>query len=962
MAYTDEYRVQYSDDKRKLIKFDANLFSNDMVEYFVYDGTEVIGATAFKGNNSLRVIHLPDSIRLVENEAFSGCKIEEVHFAGGIEQWLQINWKGTFNTGYRLYFNDTNLVESVIIPENISVIKECAFYYCKSLQSVIFNKSITLIERDAFNKSGLKGILSIPKSCLTIKQFAFFNCSGITKVKIPNTTQSIWHGAFSACYGLQRFVVSSGNENFYTDGVGLYSYLKVPYSNAIYKSKLNLVALASGSNVNYCIHNNTISIVSEACCLGSIPGEKLEITHSVDIAKGAFRSCKDSITIKAPIAMKKALLRERVSLNRIEPTFDYQDALISHEPPEVVSLNPFRVLGVYCDASAREIQSNVARIKRFLEIGKQPKFIADFNEVLPPLQRTQEMVDKALSQISQPKEKLAYAFLWFSKPCCEQHHKAEYLLRNSKIEEARELILRHREDSKTMIGPYICLSHQHSNSESNLIWLASIVHSFYFENKITDNNGQSLNSGKSLIADICGDNFYISEEECQILLFDKLITFVNPIHLWACSNSGCFSETVIQHLFSQSIGKNIAKINSQITSTNAINKNESAKQLQAAQNLIRNTKNDINIIDDYLPLSDVRAISVHDALSDKVLQLAINIYNHADDINIVARDVLALMQDALTLAYGDIVKNRCLDNIRVVKETVDELPPIGLEVVDTQIYKAVMRARNSADTISEAIKLLKEVEPLLYEVNLNLISEVDSDAAKQAQNYFTKVSTAIANICLNKLIEDVNNSRGEKSFEAWQIITALNQLPLSDEFKKNRYDKNCGTLLRNINNSVIYAFPSTSDKITYDILDIRPEAVVWAQCQKDNTYKHYIRRFPNGAHITEARLRQNAITARAQEQARQKREQARQEREQARQEHERARQEQERERVQEDKTAREGKILNWTIGILIFTIALELAYLFWEWNGVIAALGIIAIGIAVYVGLLVLYYTQIPNS
>ena len=74
MAYTDEYGVQYSEDQKKLIKFEAkkfeaNLFSEDMTEYSVLAGTEVIGTRAFKGNKTLKAIHLPYSIRLVESEA-----------------------------------------------------------------------------------------------------------------------------------------------------------------------------------------------------------------------------------------------------------------------------------------------------------------------------------------------------------------------------------------------------------------------------------------------------------------------------------------------------------------------------------------------------------------------------------------------------------------------------------------------------------------------------------------------------------------------------------------------------------------------------------------------------------------------------------------------------------------------------------------------------------------------------
>lgn len=929
MAYTDEYGVKYSDDKKKLIKFEANLFSEDMTEYSVLEGTEVIGTNAFMGYKTLKVIHLPYSIRQVESKAFSDCKIEEIHFAGDIEQWLQIDWKCFLNQGYRLYFNDTNLVESVIIPESISVIKDNAFYFCKSLHSVIFNKNITLIERDAFNKSGLIGILSIPKSCLTIKQYAFFNCNDITRVKIPGATQSVWYGAFSACYGLQSFVVSNENEHLYSDGIGLYSFVTERDSKNVDKSKLRLVALASGYKGKYRVHEKTVSIVSEACCFSSIPSGEIEITQTVDVVRGAFRCCRGKI--KAPITMRKALFEEGISNNQIETIFNYQEALISQDAPEVIALNPFRVLGVYCNASQREIQSNAAKIKRFLEIGKQPSFKTDFNEVLPPIDRTQEMVDKALSQISQPKEKLAYALLWFAKPRCEQHRKAEDLLRNNNIEEACEMMMNDCGDGRRMIGPYFFLSRHCSNNDFTLINFVQVIHLLYFIKNYTDDNEEPDTLDKSLIEEICGEKFDISNEDFQILLLDKIITFVKPTHLWASADSSRLPKPVIEYLFSKSIGKNIASINTNIAAIKTIDKKDTQKILKAANELKQKTKQDIATIDEYLSPSDVRYISVHDALANQILQSAIDGYNHAEILSTVARNVYALMQYASSLAKSELVKNRCEDNIKVVKEVVDELPPTGLESIDKKLLAAVTRARNSSDTIEQAKNLLIETEQYLFKINLAYLTESDKDIAKQIFAYFTKVSTVIASVCLNKIIEDVNSSRYNLSHQAWEVIQALNQLPLDADFKKARYDNNVDTLIKNMSRGV-YGNKHYRDSISYDLIDIRPEYDVWKDCRLKNDYRQYIKRFPKGAHISEAKRLQSEIGRKADELRKRQEEQR---------ELERIRHEEQRKR--EQKIKREGKLLNWAIGILVVTIVFELIYLFYGWDGVLGTFGYIAL-------------------
>ena len=861
MAFTDEYGTQFSDDRKRLIKF-----TSDSREYSIPNGTEEIAMNAFNGNQSLKILHLPATIKKIESGAFGKCKIEEIHYAGGIEQWLQITWKSYFSQGYKLYFDEDKLVESVIIPDNISVIKELAFYYCKSLHSVIFNKNITTIENDAFNKSGLKGIISIPKSCSKIKQYAFFNCIDITKVKIPEATNEIWYGAFSACYELQSFVVSPGNNYFFTDGTGLYSYLNLGKTGVINKQQLKLVALASGSKKKYRLHEHTISIVSQACCYDSIPGGELEIPHVVTLVNDALRECKG--TIKAPVTMRKAVLEQGLPSNKFKTIFVYQDALLSNETPELLTLNPFRVLGVYCNASQREIQSNAARIKRFLEIGKQPSFSTDFNEVLPPLERTQEMVDMALSQISQPKEKLAHALFWFAKPCCDQHRKAEDLLRNGMADESYKSLAKDCGDFRTMTTPYLVLASQFEDFDDELLTLVKLGYEFYWNRKeINDGNGNIVKVVSSLIEEICGENFHISKEECQNLFLDQLMTFVNPIHLWACADDANLSHSISDYLFSKSIGQNIEHINAQIANAKAVNKNDSPKSLLAARQLKQNATSDIDIIDEYLLANDVRLTAVHDALADQILQLAINCYNRAEDRRTVAREVYSLMKYASQIAKGSLLKSRCEDNMKTVKVIVDDLPPIGFENTDKDLLAIVTRARNSADTIEQAKKLLKEAEPHLFKINLAQLTEGNKEVAKQILAYFTKVSTVIANVCLNKIIEDVNSSGVNKSALAWTVITALNQLPLDPEFEKNRYNENVDTLIKNMTHGA-YGISHYKGFVTYDLIDLRPEYEVWKDCQAKNNYTQYIQRFPKGAHINEAKKLQGDIERRAEEQRR----------------------------------------------------------------------------------------------
>ena len=236
-------------------------------------------------------------------------------------------------------------------------------------------------------------------------------------------------------------------------------------------------------------------------------------------------------------------------------------------------------------------------------------------------------------------------------------------------------------------------------------------------------NGQSIKFEESLLDQICGDNYSISKEECQVLLLEMLMTFLKPVHLWACAKTYHLSDSIIEHLFNKSIGLNISHINTQIALGQSIDKKKSAQILKFAKDLKQSTSQDIKVIDQYLSSKDIRFISIHDSLANQILQLAIDAYNCASNRSSVAREVYDLMSYARTLTKGDMLKSRCDENLKIIKNEIDELPPIRLEETDKKLIAIVGRARNSADTIEQAQVLLKEAEPHLFKIKQIQLTE-----------------------------------------------------------------------------------------------------------------------------------------------------------------------------------------------------------------------------------------------
>jgi len=74
--------------------------------------------------------------------------------------------------------------------------------------------------------------------------------------------------------------------------------------------------------------------------------------------------------------------------------------------------NPYRTLGLFGNATEKELQKQIATIKRYAEVGKTKAFDFDF-PFLGDFKREEAEVQKAASRIEQAKNKVHYSLFWF---------------------------------------------------------------------------------------------------------------------------------------------------------------------------------------------------------------------------------------------------------------------------------------------------------------------------------------------------------------------------------------------------------------------------------------------------------------------------------------------------------------------------------------------------------------------
>ena len=115
---------------------------------------------------------------------------------------------------YQYFLFDNKTVCKIVIPDAVTAISENAFTLCSSLSRVEFgeNIAITTIPRRAFNSCTSLESIIIPDGVTVIEEYAFVGCSALVSITIPVTVTSIAEDAFAECLKLVEIVNHSSVE------------------------------------------------------------------------------------------------------------------------------------------------------------------------------------------------------------------------------------------------------------------------------------------------------------------------------------------------------------------------------------------------------------------------------------------------------------------------------------------------------------------------------------------------------------------------------------------------------------------------------------------------------------------------------------------------------------------------------------------------------------------------------
>ena len=212
-AYTDEYGVKFSPDRKRLLRVTSDLVSYmipntvtticDRAFYWSFitsltipDSVTAIGDSAFWGCSRLTSLTIPDSVTSIGDSSFEKCSsLTSLTIPDSVT-----------SIGYRAFLGCESLT-SLTIPDSVTAIGDSAFWGCSRLTSLTIPNSVSAIGNSAFRACSSLTSLTIPNSVTSIGTSAFEECSSLTSLTISNSVTSIGGCAFYDCHSLTSLTI-----------------------------------------------------------------------------------------------------------------------------------------------------------------------------------------------------------------------------------------------------------------------------------------------------------------------------------------------------------------------------------------------------------------------------------------------------------------------------------------------------------------------------------------------------------------------------------------------------------------------------------------------------------------------------------------------------------------------------------------------------------------------------------
>lgn len=444
---------------------------------------------------------------------------------------------------------------------------------------------------------------------------------------------------------------------------------------------------------------------------------------------------------------------------------------------KLVEQNPFRVLGVFSNASLKEITANRTRIAAYTKVGKTISFTLDAAGCNSAIHRSAEILSVVEHELSLPQTKIVNALFWFINGTSIDEIAIGHLAKGD-IAKAKE-ILSKKETFSSLINLSV-LGHCTGD-------LSLALNSMYL---LVSNEGYC----KAFVTAICGDTYTIAPFDLWKIYIDKLTSEKKASDLLKAFSTQ-YTGIERDYLKDKVIEKIVVTINKEIENSDEILKEQNpTRAYMAGIRLMDISKKGLPIVKRLVGEKDFRYINIADALAKQILQCGINYYNETDDDDDVDK-AMVLQEYACSIAAGGLIAQRCRQNLEILKKKKEE-GNVSDDIA--YIIQALKNFQTQRKSIENARILVENCKPHL---------DIVSNQLGVTNELFTKMSSAVANNALGMIICVINDAQNNLSDigdigrnrllteveEAVSVMEIISPLVMSPQERK-RFEDNNSTL------------------------------------------------------------------------------------------------------------------------------------------------------------------------
>lgn len=427
---------------------------------------------------------------------------------------------------------------------------------------------------------------------------------------------------------------------------------------------------------------------------------------------------------------------------------------------ECITNNPFRILGLYADATERDMQRNRAKICAYLDAEKEVQFEQDFS-FLKPVKRATETIESAISALESDSDKLIHALFWF--------------VRGSHIDETAFENLKAGFDLKAVeIWEKVITNEdqwlQHYTAVNNLSTLKLAI-SLQSDNLNQEGLSQAINLKLKLIGSntfskfvekTVGPRFDPDADDTVLQFADTVLSSLEPhldkskvgnIEILAMFTP--VTAAIKNRVRDRLAEKPMQRLNNLLLANKTKRKADGSQGIKHANHLISKGRKDLSDLKKLLGTSDLQYQTMADKFAGEVLQTAIDYFHAYEDNNETDPTLAALplMEKAKTFACGSLIKQRVDKNISDLVEWQEKKPEREKygkvrEQAD-ELYLLLQNFQSKASNINTALNFVKKCKPYLASIE---------DTLGITDELYLQISSSIADNALGKAIDALNKT------------------------------------------------------------------------------------------------------------------------------------------------------------------------------------------------------------